>query len=112
MFVKRLVQREWVSAGYEGAERAMLRLSPAYGRTSIVRLKAGAHGPRHRHQAGEDVFVLVGRIVIGGETLVAGDYFYTEAGEEHDLLAMEDSIIYVSSDRPVTIAAGQAPSRI
>jgi quercetin dioxygenase-like cupin family protein len=33
----------------------------------------------------------------------AGDYLYTEAGEEHDLVALEDSVIYASTARPVTV---------
>ena len=102
MFVKIASNLEWLPAGYDGAERAVLRLSPAKGRTSVVRLKAGSHGPRHRHEAGEDVLVISGKILIGGATLTAGDYIYTEAGEEHDLLALEDSVIYVSSEKPVS----------
>jgi len=103
MFVKAASNLEWVSAGYEGAERAVLRLSPAKGRTAVVRIKAGSHGPSHRHEAGEDVLVISGKIQIGGSTLSPGDYIYTEAGEVHDLHALEDSVIYVSSEKPVTI---------
>jgi quercetin dioxygenase-like cupin family protein len=103
MFARHAASREWTSAGYEGAERAMLRLSPDNGRTSLVRLKAGTRGKRHRHEAGEDVLVLSGRVAIGGFTLEAGDYLYTEAGEEHDLVALEDSVIYVASEKPVTV---------
>jgi quercetin dioxygenase-like cupin family protein len=103
MMVKRASQREWMSAGYEGAERAMLRLSKAEGRTSIVRIKAGTHGPRHRHGAGEDVLVISGKVEIAGQVLEAGDYMYTEAGEEHELVALVDSVIYASTEKPVTI---------
>jgi quercetin dioxygenase-like cupin family protein len=103
MLIKHATDREWMSAGYDGAERAILRLSKAEGRTSIVRLKSGAHGPRHRHGAGEDVLVISGKVNIGGQVLQAGDYMYTEAGEEHDLIALEDSVIYASTDKPVTI---------
>jgi hypothetical protein len=46
MFVKAASNFEWVSAGYEGAERAVLRLSPANGRTAVVRINAGSHGPK------------------------------------------------------------------
>ena len=45
----------------------------------------------------------LGKIHIGGSTLGPGDYIYTEAGEVHDLHALEDSVIYVSSEKPVTI---------
>lgn len=103
MFVKRAGERQWMSAGYEGAERALLRLSKEQGRTSIVRLKAGSRGPRHTHAAGEDVLVLSGKVRLAGEILAAGDYMYTEAGEEHYLEALEDSVIYASTARPVTI---------
>ncbi len=103
MFVKRAAEREWMSAGYDGAERALLRLTKTEGRTSIVRLKSGAKGPRHRHGAGEDVLVLSGKVAIGGQTLGPGDYLYTEAGEEHDLVALEDSVIYASTNKPVEI---------
>ena len=103
MLVKRAAQREWTSAGYEGAERALLRLSKEEGRTSIVRIKAGARGPRHTHAAGEDVLVLSGRIRLAGEILGPGDYMYTEPGEEHFLEAVEESVIYASTPRPITI---------
>ncbi len=105
MFVKAWSKTEWAPAGYEGAERAMLRLSAENGRTSIVRIKAGTRAPRHRHEAGEDVLVLVGKIEISGHVLGAGDYLYTEAGEEHDLLAIEDSMFYVASNKPVHVTA-------
>lgn len=106
MLVRHAADLEWTPAGYDGADRAILRLSRANGRTALLRLKAGARGPRHRHGAGEDVYVISGKILLGGATLGPGDYSYTDAGEEHDLLALEDSVIYVSSDKPITVTAG------
>jgi quercetin dioxygenase-like cupin family protein len=103
MFVKRSQALEWMSAGYAGAERALLRLSKEEGRTSIVRIKAGSRGPRHTHAAGEDVLVISGKVRIGDEILNAGDYMYTEPGEEHFLEAIEDSVIYASTPRPIKI---------
>lgn len=103
MLVKHAGEYEWKAAGYDGAERAVLRMSADNGRTAMVRLKAGATGPRHRHLAGEDVLVISGRIVLGGVVMGPGDYSWTEAGEEHELLALEDSVIYVASDKPVTV---------
>jgi quercetin dioxygenase-like cupin family protein len=40
---------------------------------------------------------------IGGVDLVAGDYLYTEAGEEHDVVALTDATIFVSSQKPTPI---------
>lgn len=105
MNVKRSSEQQWISAGYDGAQRAILRVTKASGRTSIVKLVAGAKGPKHRHQAGEDLLVLSGRVRIAGETLGPGDYLYTEPGEEHELEALEDSVVYASTDKPVDIVA-------
>jgi quercetin dioxygenase-like cupin family protein len=105
MLVKRAQGREWQPAGYEGAERAVLRMSPEQGRTNIVRLKKGSHGPRHKHLAGEHVLVLSGKVAIAGETLATGDYSFTEAGEEHDLTALEDSVIFVTSDKGIVVTS-------
>jgi|GEM_PF-566655 len=103
MYMKSAAERDWQSAGYAGGQRALLRTSPNGGRTSIVAIEKGTRVKRHRHQAGEDVLVLSGRIFSGGFTLSTGDYFFTDVGEEHDLIALEDSVLYVSSDKPVTI---------
>ena len=94
---------EWRFAGYARGERAVLRTAPGGGRTSILRLKAGAKSPRHRHEVGEDVLVLSGKITLGGVLMGAGDYAWTDAGEEHDLIAVEDAMVYVASERPIHV---------
>jgi quercetin dioxygenase-like cupin family protein len=43
--------------------------------------------------------VLAGTVRIGGEELGAGDYLYTTPGEEHDVYAVTDATIFVSSQR-------------
>ena len=103
MDVKRAENREWQSAGYAGAERAVLHISRTEGRTSVVRIKAGARGPRHTHGAGEHAYVLEGRVDIGGHVLGPGDYLYTEAGEEHALVALEDSVLFATTERPIIV---------
>lgn len=103
MIVNRNDQRKWMSAGYEGAERALLRTTSEQGPTYIVRLKAGARGFPHKHRAGEDVLVLSGKVRLAGEVLGPGDYMFTEPGEEHFLEAIEDSVIYASTPKPVQI---------
>ena len=103
MFTKSAASMEWIPAGYEGAERTVLRMSPEEGRIQLVRLKKGAHGKRHLHQAPEDVLVLSGKVVIGGHTLSAGDYLFTAEGEEHELIALEDSVIYAATEKAVIV---------
>ncbi len=103
MFTKSAASLEWIPAGYEGSERAVLRMSPEEGRIQLVRLKKGAHAKRHRHQAPEDVYVISGKVVIGGHTLSAGDYLFTDKGEEHDLIALEDTVFYAATEKPVIV---------
>jgi hypothetical protein len=47
--------------------------------------------------------VLAGRIEIGGAAIEAGDDLFTEPGEEHDVLAVSDAIIFVSSQKATPI---------
>jgi quercetin dioxygenase-like cupin family protein len=44
--------------------------------------------------------VLAGTVRIGGVELTAGDYLFTSAGEEHDVITVsEAATIFVSSQR-------------
>jgi quercetin dioxygenase-like cupin family protein len=103
MKVTRAANLDWKSAGYPDAERAVLHLNAVQGRTSIVRMKAGARGPRHTHEAPEHAYVLSGKVEIGGHVLGAGDYLYTGPGEEHALTALEDSVLFASTERPIQV---------
>lgn len=100
MDIHRAATREWAATDIAGVERCLFRNNEEGGRTSVVRLQAGSLFPRHRHEAGEDVLVIAGRVVIGGAELAPGDYLYTAPGEEHDVRALTDAVIFVSSPRP------------
>ena len=43
-----------------------------------------------------------------GNVLSAGDYLYTEAGEIHALVALEDSVIFASTERAIRVIETQA----
>ena len=103
MRVHKAAQREWRATDYAGIERSLLRNNEGGGRTSLVRLAAGARFPRHTHLDHEDVLVISGEVRIGGHSLLAGDYLDTGAGESHDVKAVTDAVIYVSSQRPTPL---------
>jgi quercetin dioxygenase-like cupin family protein len=46
---------------------------------------------------------MAGSVRIGGAELHAGDYLFTEAGEEHDVVALTDAVIFVSSRRSTPV---------
>ena len=103
MLVKRSSEREWTPSGFPGIERSLFRNNDTGGRSSVVRLAAGSRFPRHSHQGTEEVLVLAGSVRIADEDLLAGDSLFTEAGEEHDVLAVTDAIIFVSSQKATPI---------
>ena len=97
MLVNKADKREWRPAGHPGIERSLFRNNDAGGRSSVVRLAQGSRFPRHAHHGTEEVVVLAGAVRIGGVELAAGDYLFTEPGEEHDVVALTDATIFVSS---------------
>lgn len=103
MLVKKAVGREWASTDYSGIVRCLFRNNESGGRSSVVRLARGSRFPRHAHQGSEEVVVLSGTVLIGGAELSQGDYLFTSAGEEHDVVAVVDATIFVSSQRATPV---------
>lgn len=100
MLIRQAQNREWASTDFEGIERCLFRNNDLGGRSSVVRLSAGAVFPQHRHEGHEEVLVLQGCVEIAGNRLEAGDYLFTEPGEIHGVSAITDCIIFVSSQKP------------
>ncbi len=103
MLVNKAVDREWRATDYPGIERSLFRNNEMGGRSSVVRLARGSRFPRHTHQGSEEVVVLSGTVSIGGVELSAGDYLFTSPGEEHDVVAVSDASIFVSSQKSTPI---------
>jgi len=99
MLVNKAAGREWKATDYPGIDRSLFRNNETGGRSSVVRLTQGSRFPRHAHQGTEEVVVLAGVVRIGGVELSAGDYLFTTPGEEHDVVAVSDASIFVSSQR-------------
>jgi len=58
---------------------------------------------RHAHEGTEEVVVLAGTVRIGGVEPAGGDYLFTTPGEEHDVVAVTDATIFVSSQRATPV---------
>jgi quercetin dioxygenase-like cupin family protein len=99
MLVNKASDRQWTATDYAGIERSLFRNNETGGRSSVVRLRQGSRFPRHAHDGREEVVVLSGAVRIGGVDLAAGDYLFTVPGEEHDVVALSDAAIFVSSER-------------
>lgn len=103
MLLKKAVDREWMPTDHAGIERSLFRSNEMGGRSSVVRLVAGARFPRHEHHGTEEVVVLSGEVTIGDARMEAGDYLFTAPGEEHDVVALTDAIVFVSSQKATPI---------
>ena len=99
MLLNRAEGREWKPTDYPGIERALFRNNESGGRSSFVRLKKGARFPAHAHHGTEEVVVIAGEVTLGGTAMSAGDYLFTSPGEEHDVAAVSDAVIFVSSQK-------------
>jgi quercetin dioxygenase-like cupin family protein len=99
VLVNKAATREWKATDYAGIERSLFRNNETGGRSSVVRLARGARFPRHAHQGTEEVVVLSGTVRIGGVELSQSDYLFTSPGEEHDVVAVSDALIFVSSQK-------------
>lgn len=103
MLVKKAADLDWKATDYPGIERSLFRNNETGGRSSVVRLAQGSRFPRHAHEGSEEVVVLAGTVRIGGVELNAGDYLFTTPGEEHDVVAISDASIFVSSQRATPV---------
>ena len=103
MLVNKATDREWKATDYPGIERSLFRNNETGGRSSVVRLAAGTRFPRHAHHGTEEVLVLSGTVVIDGTELAPGDYLFTSPGEEHDVDAVTDAVIFVSSQKSTPV---------
>jgi quercetin dioxygenase-like cupin family protein len=99
--------REWKATDHDGIERSLFRTNETGGRTSVVRLTQGSRFPRHAHEGTEEVVVLAGIVRIGGVELSTGDYLFTSPGEEHDVIAISDATIFVSSQKSTPVVEGR-----
>lgn len=103
MLVKTAADREWKPTDHPGVDRSLFRNNETGGRSSVVRLVQGSSVPRHAHHGTEEVVVLAGMVSIGGVSLASGDYLFTAPGEEHDVVALSDAVIFVSSQKATPI---------
>ncbi|MEO5677765.1 MAG: cupin domain-containing protein [Usitatibacter sp.] len=97
--LNRSAGREWKPTEHAGVDRALFRYNDTGGRSSFVRLKKGSRVPTHAHQGTEEVVVISGQVSLADVVMNEGDYLFTTPGEEHDVVAITDAVIFVSSQK-------------
>ena len=78
----------------DGISMKVLFADPTQARvTAVVRMAAGSRYGAHRHAAVEELYVLEGSCVCGGQLLRAGDYHRAEAGSVHVPTCTDDGCL-------------------
>ena len=91
----------WTPTRWPGIYRKQLRSDPATGaRASLLRLEANARLPRHMHPAGEEVFVLEGRVRFEETWYEAGYYLYSPPGSADDVFTETGAVLFVALPKP------------
>lgn len=81
----------------ESTELCLIREYENNGLAALVNVKQGSKVPSHNHFGDEESYVIQGKINIGnGKVAHAGDYVLMEKGENHELLALEDTLFFVT----------------
>lgn len=85
----------WVPLpGIEGQDIKLLRTIPETGgMIFLYRILPGVAGPRHKHFASAEYFVLKGKATFGTEVISAGSYAYELGGFQHTEDAPDEEIV-------------------
>ena len=76
--------QEWADTPLPGIQSKVLSIDKARGVVTIlIRARAGAVYPSHRHSGPEECYVIHGSVVIDGRVLRAGDFHHADADSDH-----------------------------
>ena len=76
--------QEWADTPLPGIQTKVLSVDKARGVvTMLIRARAGAVYPSHRHSGPEECYVIRGSAVIDGRVLRAGDFHHADADSDH-----------------------------
>jgi quercetin dioxygenase-like cupin family protein len=104
----RLADAQWTEVD-PGVHIAPLRVIGNGAGTAFMRFDRGAVSRAHRHPAGEELYIISGRLRVGGRTLEAGDFLLTAPGGVHDAEAEEDTVTLISVPEPIEFLGDEAP---
>ena len=92
---------DWVPTTWPGIARKVLRNDPTTGaRAGLLKFDANTRLPRHMHPAGEEVFVLEGRVRFEETWYDAGFYLYSPPDSADDVFTDTGAILFVSLPKP------------
>lgn len=98
MWIMSANERRFESVGdSEGLELCLVREYENNGIAAFVKVRKGSKVPSHTHVGDEECYVIEGRIDVGdGRIAAAGDYVLANEDDEHELIALEDTLFFVT----------------
>jgi quercetin dioxygenase-like cupin family protein len=94
-------QIDWTPTRWPGISIRSLRRDPETGaRASLLKFDPGAYMSRHLHPAGEEAFVLEGRLRFEETWYEAGAYLYSPPGSSDDVYSDTGGLLFVSLPEP------------
>ena len=92
---------DWSPTNWAGVYRKVLRNDAETGaRAVLLKFDANTVLPKHMHPAGEEVFVLEGRVRFEDSWYEAGYYLYSPPGSSDDVFTDTGAILFVSLPKP------------
>lgn len=95
--IRRAASAPWRATDMPGVEWKPLRYVAETGAgASLLRMAPGCAYPAHRHEQGEDVYVLEGELLVGTERFGPGDYLYSPPGSVHAPRTEKGCVLFAS----------------
>lgn len=91
----------WTPTQWPGIARKVLRRDEQTGaRAGLLKFEPDTRLPRHMHPAGEEVFVLEGRVRFEDSWYEAGYYLYSPPGSMDDVYSDTGGVLFVTLPKP------------
>ncbi|WP_182347040.1 cupin domain-containing protein [Tomitella gaofuii] len=91
---------DWIIVG-SGVYLAPLHEIEEGAGTAFLRFDEGAVSHQHTHPAGEEMYVISGKLKVGDVTISAGDYLRTPPGVVHEARALTDAVTLIIVPEPL-----------
>jgi anti-sigma factor ChrR (cupin superfamily) len=105
MILNRNATRTWSETGIAGIVSCPIWSGDGGDGGYLAKLMAGARFPKHQHQGWEQIIVVNGAVRFNDVELRTGDVLQVEGNDEHEALALEDTILFVAHHRGITFTA-------
>ena len=92
-------QLKWEDTSNPKIQKSIISTNSEMGGTIFWKVPKGEGFARHGHKGYEHIYMVEGSMDFSGVVLSKGDFLCTSIGEEHEALALDDSVILVMNER-------------